>query len=354
MLCAVKLRAAPLFAAVLGALALTQSNWSHAETAVSPHLSIPQPDPALAAITAKFTDYDVILRPDEDKPEWWAGAPSIVHDDGVFWLAARMRTQESTRGLRGYEIRILRSNDGANFEAVHRIKREDVPIPGFERPALLKDPATGKFKLYACGPFGDQPWNIIKFDDADRPDQFDPKTARTVIAPPAKTYERDQSVIEYKDPVIIHAEGAYHAYLIGYMRRNERIYHYTSPDGENWTPVGNPYHSVMDLGGWHDFFIRPSAVLPLGFGYLFVYEGSSTTWYDPVYNVATGLGFTFDLHHIIDLTPNGPLAVSTTPSEHFATWRYSSWIEVGDEIWVYAEATCPNDTHEIRRYRIAK
>jgi hypothetical protein len=327
---------------------------SGSEEIASAHTSIPQPDPALAAITAKFTEYDVVLRPDKDEAEWWAGAPSIVHDNGVFWLAARMRTPDATRGLRGYEIRILRSEDGIDFKPVHSIKREDLPIPGFERPALLKDPVTGKFKLYACGPFGDQPWNIIKFDDADSPDQFDPKTARTVIAPPAKTYERDQAVIEYKDPVIIYAQGAFHGYVIGYMRRNERIYHFTSSDGETWQPVGNPYNAVMDLSGWHDFFIRPSAVLPLGMGYLFVYEGSKTDWYDPVYNVCLGLGFTFDLHHITDLTPNGPLAVSTTPSEHFALLRYSVWLDMGREIWVYAEANAPNDTHEIRRYRLVK
>src|SRR5690606_5754906 len=129
---------------LLGVLALPATASSQAVDAASSHVSMPRPDPALSAITAKFTDYEVILRPDEDKPEWWAGAPSIVYDAGVFWLAARMRTQESTRGLRGYEIRILRSGDGVNFETVHRLKREDVPIPGFERPALLKDPATGK------------------------------------------------------------------------------------------------------------------------------------------------------------------------------------------------------------------
>ncbi len=345
------------FAAVgflLGAMTMVFTSTSRAKESASTHVSVPKPDPALAAITAKFSDYDVILRPDEDKPEWWAGAPSVVHDNGVFWLAARMRTQESTRGLRGYEIRILRSEDGVNFDSVHRIKRDEVPIPGFERPALLKDPATGKFKLYACGPFGDQPWNIIKFEDVDSPDQFDPKTARTVIAPFDKGYERDQIVIEYKDPVIIHAQGAYHCYVIGYMRRNERIYHFSSDDGESWQAVGNPYNSIMELAGWHDFFIRPSAVLPLGMGYLFVYEGSKTDWYDPVYYVCTGLGFTFDLHHITDLTPNGPLAVSTTPSEHFATFRYSAWLDMGQEIWVYAEVSCPNDTHEIRRYRLRK
>ncbi len=87
-------------------------------------------------------------------------------------------------------------------------------------------------------------------------------------------------------------------------------------------------------------------------GYLFVYEGSSAKWYDPVYNVATGLGFTFDLHHITDLTPHAPFTVSSTPSPLFSTFRYSHWMMVGEEIWVYAEVARPNRTNEIRLFRL--
>ena len=68
-------------------------------------------------------------------------APSVVRDsEGIFWLACRMRSPELERGLRGYEIRILRSEDGIHFQKVYSIKRDDVPIPGFERPALQIDP----------------------------------------------------------------------------------------------------------------------------------------------------------------------------------------------------------------------
>lgn len=297
--------------------------------------------------------YSVILRPDKSEPEWWAGAPSVARSaDGVFWMACRMRSPEDPRGLRGYEIRILRSADGEHFETVHSIKREDVPIPGFERPALLIDPKTGQFKLYACGPWQSGPWCIIKFDDAATPAEFVANTARPVIVPRTKTYERDVPPAEYKDPFILFAEGAYHCCVIGYVRQNERIFHFRSEDGEQWTPVGNPYESMMPLSGWHDFFVRPACVLPTGAGYLFVYEGSKTTWHDPVYNIATGLGFTFDLHHVTDLTPNAPLAVSTTPSASFSTFRYSHWLRNGEEVWVYAEAACPDETNEIRLYRL--
>ncbi len=313
----------------------------------------PQVGLEIGSIPGKFQQFQTILKPDQEEPEWWAGAPSVVRDtSGIFWMACRMRTAESPRGLRGYEIRILRSEDGINFEKVHTIHRDQVPIPGFERPALVLDPATGKFKLYGCGPWHEGPWCILKWQDADSPTQFEPSSARPVIQSIPKTYERDVIPVEYKDPVILWTDGAYHCYVIGYLRRNERIYHFSSKDGERWEPVGSPYESVMELSGWHDFFVRPASILPLGFGYLFVYEGSNVKWYDPVYNIATGLGFTFDLHRIQDLTPKAPFAVSSTPNQLFSTFRYSQWMRVGDEVWVYAEVTCPNQTNEVRLFRL--
>ena len=55
-----------------------------------------------------------------------------------------------------------------------------------------------------------------------------------------------------------------------------------------------------------------------------------------------------------DLTPEAPLVVSTTPSEHFHTWRYSHWMWVDDELWAYAEVANPNESHEIRLFRLAR
>lgn len=313
---------------------------------------IPKVAENLRLISDKFSEFDVVLKPDKNEPEFWAGAPSVIRDkNGIFWMAARMRSPEYPRGLRGYEIRILKSADGIHFEKVHSIHRDQVPIPGFERPALIIDPQTGKFRLYACGPWKEGPWAIIRFDDAVSPDKIDPATARPVITAPVKTYPRDVSVTEYKDPVIFFAAGMYHCFVTGYIRQNERIFHFTSPDGDSWQPMGDVNQPVMDLTGWHNFFVRPSSVLPLGVGYLFVYEGSSTQWFDPVYNIGTGLGFSFDLNEITDLTPVSPLILSSTPGD-FYTWRYSHWLWVNNEIWIYAEVANPNQTHEIRLFRI--
>jgi hypothetical protein len=245
----------------------------------------------------------------------------------------------------------LKSQDGVHFHKVRSIHRDEVPIPGFERPALLVDPKTQKFKLYACGPWQKGPWAIIKFADIDDLVNIDPSSAKPVIQAPERRYERDVSVKEYKDPFIGYYQGKYHCYVTGYIRRNERIFHFQSEDGEAWDVVGNANQPVMDLSGWHNFFIRPACILPLGIGYLFVYEGSSTVWYDPVYNIGTGFGFTFDLKNIYDLTIDSPVAISSTPGD-FSTFRYSHWLWVANEIWVYAEVSRPNNSHEIRLFRL--
>jgi hypothetical protein len=327
--------------------------WAQVKTPEEVRTELP---PAYAPYLQAFDTYEVVLQSPKDAPEWWAGAPCVLRDkDGVFWMAARMRTPEAPVGLRGYEIQILKSADGIHFDLVHRIAREDVPIAGFERPVLLQDTSSGQYKLYGCGPWGEEDaWTIIKFDDADSPAEFVASSARPVIAPRPKTYDRDIRPDGYKDPVILFAEGAYHAYVIGTMRRTERIYHFTSPDGEIWEPVGNYYDAIMDLDGWHDFYVRPASILPLELGYLFFYEGSNVAWHDPVYNMGTGVAFTFDLHTMKELTTEGPLAISSTPSERFHTLRYSHWMRVDGELWVYAEAVKPNESHEVRLYRMKK
>jgi hypothetical protein len=299
-------------------------------------------------LTKHFTHYDVVLTPDRDEPEWWAGAPSVVRaPDGTFYLAARMREATAPPGQRGYEIRILKSPDGVHFEQIHRIPRAEAGVPGFERPALLIDPKTGLYRLYCCTTIK-AGWSIIRFDDAPDPAQFKPNTMRVILTPPPS----HGLLIEpgHKDPVIFWAEGQWHCYTIG-LDRVERVWHFTSADGEKWqSDACNP---VFDNAGWHNFYTRPACVLPMDVGYLFVYEGSNAQWRDPNYNIATGLAYTLDLVHITDLTPSAPLLTSVTPGL-CQTWRYSCWLRVGNEIFVYAECAKPNASNEIRLFRIPR
>ena len=294
----------------------------------------------------RFGDYTVVLAPDEDTPEWWAGAPSVARGDfGTFFLAARMREGNSPRGRRGYEVRLLRSPDGVCFEPIAGIRREQVPIPGFERPALVRDPETGLFKLYLCGPWQDGPWCIMKLDDVANPADFDPATCRPVLTGQGAGVP---GINAFKDPFVLRTAGRYHMLVIG-CGRLERTCHFASSDGEAWAPVGTGL--AFDAGGWHNFYTRPACLVPTGAGYLFVYEGSHSTWHDPAYNIATGLAYTLDLETFTDLTPAEPLLRSTTPG-NCHTWRYSHWLIVGDELWAYAEVARPNNTNEIRLFRL--
>jgi hypothetical protein len=343
-----------ILAALAGLGLVTEAPAAQFADRRSPLATNPVLPESYGTVPARFARYDVVLEPDRNQAEWWAGAPAVARDaKGVYWLAARMRN-DHPEGPRGYELRLMRSSDGIRFEKVGGILPKAAGISGFERPALLVDPSTGRLKLYGCGrPAGNNgPWTIYKWDDVDDLGRIDAASARPVIQPITPVHVRDFPPAGYKDPVIVHAEGSFHCYVIGVMRGVERCYHFESADGVAWRPVGNPYQAVMELVGWHNFAVRPASVVPLPFGYLFVYEGSHVTWHDANYNIATGLGFTFDLHHIVDLTPEAPLLKSSTPGDLFHTWRYSQWLMAGDELRIYAEVARPNRTNEIRLFRL--
>jgi hypothetical protein len=83
----------------------------------------------LERLFASLDHYRVVLKPDRDQSEWWAGAPSVaVAQDGTFYLAARLREGDSLCGRRGDEIRILKSADGVNYTPVQSISRDEVGI----------------------------------------------------------------------------------------------------------------------------------------------------------------------------------------------------------------------------------
>lgn len=299
----------------------------------------------------RWKNYITILKPERNEPDWWAGAPSIATGpEGKTYLAARMREAISPRGKRGYEVRLLESRDGIEFEMIGRVKREEVPIKGFERPSILYNGSTGEFRLYLCGPWpyeGEGDWCILRLDDVADPRNFDPSSARPVLSPDPREGVKDYGVRGYKDPFIWVQDGLYRMLVIGY--HPERTYQFVSKDGDEWKSVGNiPW---FDLGGWHTFYTRPACIVPMGPGWLFVYEGSHPTWFDPPYNIATGLAWTMDLETCIDLTPAVPYLKSTTPGSYH-TWRYSNWLMKKGELWAYAEVSCPNDTNEIRLFRL--
>lgn len=291
-------------------------------------------------------EYDVVLEPERNECDWWAGAPSVaMGSDGTVWLACRMREAESPRGERGYAVWLLRSKDAYDFEHVHSIHRDELGTVSVERPALVNDPLTGRFKLYLCRAGKPQPggWRVDKLDDVDDPGQFDPATARPAVTAPAFS-EAGRGV---KDPFVINIGGIYYMYVIAYGfigGSRELPYLFTSVDGERWIYRGGP---VLRSAGWHDFFTRPAFVMPLGGTYAFYYEGSSSEWFDPPYNIRGGIAVTADLHTATDLTPDAPLFASPTPGR-YQTARYTDCVCLRDRVIFYYEAARPNDSFELR------
>jgi hypothetical protein len=180
---------------------------------------------------------------------------------------------------------------------------------------------------------------------------LDPKTLHAVLLPEVddrnfaeeKTHHSTYP-LQFKDPFIFRYGEYWHMVVIGFDRI-ERTYHFMSSDGEVWEKVGNM--PILENTGWHNYFTRPACVVPMTVGFLLVYEGSNLNWWDPTYDIATGLAYSPDLLQFIDLTPKDPLLTSTTPSKYI-TWRYSHWIPRGNQMFVYFEAARPNNTNEIR------
>ena len=303
-------------------------------------------------IVEALSNYTTIVEPDKNETNWWAGAPSVVYDENTkeFWLAVRMRTGEGKRGSRGYEIRIMKSKNGVNFNVVRKIHRDEMSVSVFERPALIltKD---GKFSLYGCSSFLGQ-WAIWKLDEVDDPLSFDTDSLKVVLHPPLNN-TLSAALHGYKDPFIIFYQNQWHMTVIGEAHKMAaRPYHFVSKDGINWTSwhsdfINETPATFFQATGWHNWATRPACLIPAKIGIFLIYEGSNLNWHDAVYNLATGMAYSPDMIHWYDLTPDKPLIKSTTPG-NFHTWRYSHWLSIEDEMYVYWEGARPNDTFATR------
>lgn len=126
-------------------------------------------------------------------PGYWAGAPSAVLADGVFYLAYRLRRPVGSG--RGYAVVVARSDDGVRFETVAEVERDPFGAASLERPALVHRP-DGGWRLYvSCATPGSLHWWVDALD-ADDPSAFDPERRVTVLPGDDRT--------GVKDPVVVH------------------------------------------------------------------------------------------------------------------------------------------------------
>lgn len=289
-----------------------------------------------------------IFLPDRFAGDFWAGAPSVCADeDGAVWMVFRKGRWEG--GTRRSDLYLARSEDGIAFEIVREWTAPSFGCIRTERAALLRDPQTGRFKLYVTRDLLDKPpslpeyhWDIARLDDADSPERFDLSSIRQVLGPG----EEGPDAGHVKDPYVFTLGHRYLMFYIGADRElREGFLCATSTDGERWErSAAGP---LLGHDGWHSFAVRPSCVLDTPQGFLVFYEGSHPDWDSPVFNIQTGLATTADFRTVTDLTPEQPL-LSAPAAGPFRTFRYMEILRRGDRLLYYYEAARDDGSNELR------
>lgn len=293
----------------------------------------PLPLPAL-------TGSDLVVAPTDPGPGSWAGGPSAVLDDGVVWLAYRLRRPVGLgRGLRNV---VARSEDGVRFETVTEVTSEQFGAASLERPALVRTP-EGRWRLYvSCATPESKHWRV---------DLLEATTPEGLGAAPARTVLPGDDLHAVKDPVLLHEGGRWHLWASVHPTESweeaDRMTTdcATSPDGVAWTWRGTVLRGRE--GTWDARGTRVTSVVAAGDDLLVTYDGRATAaenW-EEVTGTARGRR-----------APNGgwgPLTAGAEPplrSPHApGGLRYLSVLPLADgRTRLYYEVTRADGAHELR------
>jgi len=282
----------------------------------------------------------VVVGPPSPEPGAWAGAPSALLVDGVYYLAYRLRRPiDEGRGLVNV---VARSADGVDFQQIATVNRDSFDAESLERPALTVTP-EGRWRLYvSCATPGTKHWRVALLE-ADEPEALPEATARTVLP--------GDATVGVKDPVLIRDGDLWHLWASVHPLETDEhadrmsTWYATSPDGVDWTWQGsmlNPRPGQWDARG-----TRLTSVLPLPDGLLASYDGRASAAENWEERTGTARG---------DRTADGlfgPLTADEAPptGSPYAPGglRYLSLLAVpGGGYRLYFEGTRADGAHELR------
>ena len=288
-------------------------------------------------LSIRLAESVVVVPPPGAGPGCWAGAPSAVMVDGVFYLAYRLRRPI---GLgRGFANVVARSTDGVTFEPLVELPAERFGAESLERPALAVTPG-GTWRLYvSCATPGTKHWRI---------DLVEALTPAGLADAPARTVLPGNENVGVKDPVVRRrGEGWqmwYCCHPLTYPEHADRMSseYATSPDGVSWSAKGPSL--VGRAGSWDSRGARITAVLNGDHPPVAFYDGRATV--EENWEERTGWAVGSDGLRAFTAVGDRPLARS---GYGLGGLRYLSVVELPDGGYrLYYETTREDGAHELR------
>lgn len=289
--------------------------------------------PAMVRSLFDLDEARVVVSAPAAGPGNWAGAASVMVDDGLIYLAYRVR-RPLAEG-RGVSVVVARSSDGEVFEPVCEVHRDDFGAESFERPVVVRRP-DGGWRLYlSCATPGSKHW-WIEAVDAERPEDFASGKSTTVLAG-----SHEEAV---KDPVVLVGGSGWRMWVCchpldepGHEDRMTTKYA-TSRDGLTWDLHGEVLAPTP--GSWDARGARVTAVIcerPL----TVLYDGRATA--EQNWHEVTGIAHESGDRLVAD--PAGPIASSQHSD---GALRYATTVVLPDRsVRAYFEAARPDGAHDL-------
>ncbi len=296
-----------------------------------------------------------IISPPGEGPGYWAGAPSIFYDNGIFYLNYRLRKPRGEG--RGYESRLAKSENGINFETIWSVKREELNTESIERATLIKG-IDEKYRLYISfvDP-EDQKWRIDLIE-AEEVKDLDVSKRKKVFTPSCIGAEG------VKDPYVLIVGRKYYMF-ISYaptlnnisseirekMHSTSDVYNTgitksctglaTSLDGKKFRWIGD----ILSPGntGWDKYCRRITTIIYNSPVFTAIYDGIPSV--EDNYEEKTGIATSFDLVNFEPVTVDEPILISPNSS---GSLRYIDAVNFEREIWYYYEYARADGSHELR------
>ncbi len=274
-------------------------------------------------------------------PGFWAGAPSAVRAEGVFYLAYRLRRPVGDG--RGYAVVVARSDDGINFESIAMLRREEFASDSLERPALVRT-ESGGWRLYvSCATAGTLHWRV-EVIEADDPADFTAAGRRVVLPGDDRT--------AVKDPVVLWSDGQWHLWASCHplpdaaeADRMETRYA-TSEDGLAWTWRSTALSGRR--GRWDERGVRITSVLLDGDRSVASYDGRATAAENTEERTGLAVG---DADGIFRAVDDQPVGISPNGT---GSLRYLSIVALDrDRYRLFYEATDPDGAHSLYAENVA-